>query len=789
MRLVEAERAVTSGHGEAALDALLAAWRSHRAPEIAALVDALTAELPPIEGTKSEYDRIWHATESQRRPVDYGRLLSTLLNRQTDASRRLGEQAGGALARARLARLAKWPADPRTAPLAARLFGSNPDGAFDTARNPYWKALAALVIAHSDPRAHQLLSEARRKQRLGYPWREAFERLIDPAIAAAEAIRAPELGGAERAACTRIAKQLAKRRPNFETLGAGDARARMVATAPTPVRVDAAVATGSARGSLQAARAAWRCDERETALRELIAAWRRSRSPYIAGVIDQVSNQIAAALPDLPTTGNRRASQAAWLAVAAERREHDLPRLLAALTGAIETVPSTDARLRLEAIADWPDDPRTTAAVERQLRDLPYYAATTKPFWAALFDQLVRHGDPRAIAMLEGLAGQFATFVPSWSDADVMVAWFERTARATADRLRARWPQLPAELDRTDVALCDEIGGAVSAAEDRIASLLAAIYANPDDPDVRQVYSDALLERGDPHGEFIALQLANRDPDRQAALLAAHQDAFSGPFAMTAFVEASGFRGGFPDAVRLNSLDGMVGNPAWATVRRLELNLYNAPLPEELLRHPVMARLDHLGVLDEEWLRSLLRWPTIHMTSLALSLYGDLGRPSITRVLVESRSALARLRALEVRGASRLDWIWQSWLTRQLTRLQVSEHVHELALGTWFRRLSMPALALQELELSSGDRGAVFVRRDQRGAFTSLEARLGTSRQRRDSGMLLTVDRLVASLATLPNGGLTRLTVIGPQPRRTQRARLDAQLERFPGSEFAWHES
>ena len=48
---------------------------------------------------------------------------------------------------------------------------------------------------------------------------------------------------------------------------------------------------------------------------------------------------------------------------------------------------------------------------------------------------------------------------------------------------------------------------------------------NPDDDEVRRVYADRLLERGDPRGEFIALQLGPRSDAsarREAALLKAH---------------------------------------------------------------------------------------------------------------------------------------------------------------------------------------------------------------------------------------------------------------------------
>jgi len=40
------------------------------------------------------------------------------------------------------------------------------------------------------------------------------------------------------------------------------------------------------------------------------------------------------------------------------------------------------------------------------------------------------------------------------------------------------------------------------------ASLLAAIHADPEDSAARAVYADWLIERGNPRGERIALQLS-----------------------------------------------------------------------------------------------------------------------------------------------------------------------------------------------------------------------------------------------------------------------------------------
>ncbi|MCX5746805.1 MAG: TIGR02996 domain-containing protein [Proteobacteria bacterium] len=61
--------------------------------------------------------------------------------------------------------------------------------------------------------------------------------------------------------------------------------------------------------------------------------------------------------------------------------------------------------------------------------------------------------------------------------------------------------------------------------------LRAAIFAAPDDDAPRMVYADALLERGDPRGELIVLQLRGVDPIRQAELVATHQAAWLGALA------------------------------------------------------------------------------------------------------------------------------------------------------------------------------------------------------------------------------------------------------------------
>ncbi|MBA3503846.1 MAG: TIGR02996 domain-containing protein, partial [Deltaproteobacteria bacterium] len=46
-----------------------------------------------------------------------------------------------------------------------------------------------------------------------------------------------------------------------------------------------------------------------------------------------------------------------------------------------------------------------------------------------------------------------------------------------------------------------------------LAELLRSVIARPDDLDALRVYADVLIERGDPRGELIAVQLQRREQD------------------------------------------------------------------------------------------------------------------------------------------------------------------------------------------------------------------------------------------------------------------------------------
>jgi uncharacterized protein (TIGR02996 family) len=96
-----------------------------------------------------------------------------------------------------------------------------------------------------------------------------------------------------------------------------------------------------------------------------------------------------------------------------------------------------------------------------------------------------------------------------------------------------------------------------------VKELLDAIVENPDDDAPRRVYADALLDRGDPYGEFINVQidLATDGLSREARiarrirerkLLAAHGWSWSMPFDRLGLAEPA-FRRGFVDELTLDA--------------------------------------------------------------------------------------------------------------------------------------------------------------------------------------------------------------------------------------------
>jgi len=179
--------------------------------------------------------------------------------------------------------------------------------------------------------------------------------------------------------------------------------------------------------------------------------------------------------------------------------------------------------------------------------------------------------------------------------------------------------------------------------------LLTDVLADPASDDLRMVYADYLLERGDPRGELIALQLApQRDTARERELLATHVAAWTQPLYDGLKPDSIRFARGFLAACRTVpnlALRDAIGHPLWATVEQLdttELALVVNPCLRSLraLIAPIdaVARLTHAQhpVLVED-------------LDLTLSYFDDRDRLTWYWDDVFAVGALARVRSLALK--------------------------------------------------------------------------------------------------------------------------------------------
>ncbi|MBL9038239.1 MAG: TIGR02996 domain-containing protein [Archangium sp.] len=162
--------------------------------------------------------------------------------------------------------------------------------------------------------------------------------------------------------------------------------------------------------------------------------------------------------------------------------------------------------------------------------------------------------------------------------------------------------------------------------EARLQSLFDDVWARPDDDGVRLVLADALLERGDPRGEFIALQLMNggAGTERAVELLAAHGQAWV-PEGVD--VTRAAFRRGFVSAC-IWERDVDPADERWRTIEVISCALRPRRLNFE--RSPLLGALPALQVIEGVDPRVLFAmnhgdvWPKVQTLSTSLVSVDDL---------------------------------------------------------------------------------------------------------------------------------------------------------------------
>ncbi len=215
----------------------------------------------------------------------------------------------------------------------------------------------------------------------------------------------------------------------------------------------------------------------------------------------------------------------------------------------------------------------------------------------------------------------------------------------------------------------------------RLVPLFDAVAAAPDDDDPRQVLADALLERGDLRGEFIALQLLRArqtaTPEqraREAALEKEHWRAWlcevpGVGVTTTRVTPLHDFHRGFLRSCVLSPCDLGADSPSWRMVERIDLT---GDHPGQELAAPALTRLRVLTGLDADSLKVVLAGPAKpRLHELSVSHQTDDREQA--QVLALARFPSLRVLTLIPQTARHradwLSWLFEAPLLRQLDRL------------------------------------------------------------------------------------------------------------------------
>lgn len=363
------------------------------------------------------------------------------------------------------------------------------------------------------------------------------------------------------------------------------------------------------------------------ALRESLTHWRKTKHPRFADLAEwSTARALAADAPrPLVGAGKKKADVESWRALLKGNDPLDLPRLVKAIGGGT----SAEAAERITLLSKL-NDPRVTTGLLQLLGAPPYRARTALGFFRAAAKALQDSGDPRVRPALEELAARYKSILET-SVGDDVAALLSRTAKAI-DQVKPG--PLPAALEQKAVALealfeAERLRverGAVKqqAAKHDDDALLAAIYAAPEDDGPRLVFADALSERGDARGEFIALQVnrakgkatpAQLTRERELIGDAKRRAAWSLPLSRGAGCH---LERGFPDLLVLEprTFKTIIGERALATVHAVtgfdrDVSVKQAAA---FLTHEHAARLRSVTFLEEELVEKLptpLPWPSV----------------------------------------------------------------------------------------------------------------------------------------------------------------------------------
>ncbi|MBL8938072.1 MAG: TIGR02996 domain-containing protein, partial [Archangium sp.] len=309
----------------------------------------------------------------------------------------------------------------------------------------------------------------------------------------------------------------------------------------------------------------------EAALQSLVAAWAERPLPELAALVERFE----AAFPPPAFDGDTKAF--------VKRAKKPTVTEVGTLARALVAGKTAETIERLGALTPRRDDPRVSSALLQLITLAPWTSDGARPVWTKTFELVARIADPRLLELAPRLPAE-------WKFREAQREWMQvqlRRAVEAVDATRAKAPV--AALSKPETKALDQLAALLkpqttSATQSDAASLLAAIYANPDDDAPRLVYADWCLERQDPHGEFITLQFkaakSKEESKREAELQKKHGTTWLGALAKVTLKDVT-FRRGFPSKVVARfkgqrDVEQFGDAPAWATIEDLSWSLPGA---------------------------------------------------------------------------------------------------------------------------------------------------------------------------------------------------------------------
>jgi uncharacterized protein (TIGR02996 family) len=308
------------------------------------------------------------------------------------------------------------------------------------------------------------------------------------------------------------------------------------------------------RAAVAASRHEWRA-----VLEWLTEGWADGKHPDLVEAAWALVQQRLVAEPF--SERRERDTEMAWLQAKASEEKVTLLRLVSTPWPRL----ISHARSRVDAIVAGSPGILWSAALASLIRSDPYRSSQGFLLIRMGLRWLVKHADPMAAR----LVAELRALEPELMRIDLGA--LSRQQLPTAPPLSSR-----------EQHLLDSVENLVALPRRELHALYRDVYANPFDDGRRAVLADALTEAGDPHGEFISLQLLGTSPKhatRVSQLLRTHGATWLkslGPFIeLPASVPSGLFSRGFPSAVRLRpaqTAEIFGRTEAWGTVEQLTVS-------------------------------------------------------------------------------------------------------------------------------------------------------------------------------------------------------------------------